>query len=59
MNETGTLMAAGAAGAAVATGGLSLLVQGALNRIQGETDHCKKTLPEHQHPPMAKPTPAA
>jgi uncharacterized protein involved in outer membrane biogenesis len=53
MNETGTLMAAGTAGAAVATGGLSLLVQGMLNRAQGETDHCKETLPNFSHPPMA------
>jgi hypothetical protein len=52
VNETGTLMTAGAA---VATGGLSFLAQAALDRASGAMDHCATEMPkpEHQHPALA------
>lgn len=49
MSKSGTLLAAGSAGVALATGGLSLLVQGALNRAAGEMNHCETTLLKHSH----------
>ena len=49
MNETGTLVTAGAA---VATGGLSFLVKAAADRIGGVVDHCQQTLPDYSHPPL-------
>ena len=43
LNQKGVLLAGGAA---VATGGISLLVQGLLDRITGGTDSCDKLLEE-------------
>jgi hypothetical protein len=49
LNQKGTLITGGTA---VATGGLSLLVQAAVERVTAEVDHCEKTLPEFPHSPM-------
>jgi uncharacterized protein involved in outer membrane biogenesis len=38
--------------AAVATSGISLVVQAAMGRVAAEVDHCEKTLPEFPHPPL-------
>jgi uncharacterized protein involved in outer membrane biogenesis len=45
-NKTGALVAAG-------TGGLSLVVRGARDRLGGTRDHCRETLPSYSHPPLA------
>jgi len=45
-NKTGALVAAG-------TGGLSLFLRGARDRLGGSRDHCKETLPSFTHPPLA------
>ena len=47
LNEKGALLTGGAA---VATGGLSLLVTAALDRATAAIDHCKNTLPKYPHP---------
>ncbi|MEH6568720.1 MAG: AsmA family protein [Halioglobus sp.] len=49
LNQEGTLITGGTA---VATGGISLLVQAALERVTAQVDHCEKTLPEFPHPPL-------
>lgn len=50
LNEKGVLISGGAA---VATMGISLLVQGAADRAAGAMDHCEKALAEFgQHPPI-------
>jgi AsmA family protein len=49
LNEKGTLVTAGAA---AATGGLSLLVKAVADRASAEVDHCQKTLPNYKHPPL-------
>ena len=51
LNETSTLMTAGAA---VATGGLSILIKAAADRLGGNVNHCEKTLPSHPQPPMVE-----
>lgn len=56
LNEKGVLLSGGAA---VATGGISLLVQGAADRATGGMDRCKKAMAESgQHPPMDSDTAA-
>ena len=45
-NKTGALVAAG-------TGGLSLVLRGARDRLGGSRDHCKDTLPSFTHPSLA------
>ena len=45
-NKTGALVAAG-------TGGLSLFLRGAWDRLGGSRNHCKETLPSFTHPPLA------
>lgn len=45
-NKTGALVAAG-------TGGLSLFLRGARDRLGGSRDHCEETLPSFSHPPLA------
>jgi uncharacterized protein involved in outer membrane biogenesis len=49
MNETGTLLTAGAA---LATGGLSLLYQGIADRATGAMDQCEGTMGKFSHPPL-------
>ncbi|MBN7796947.1 AsmA family protein [Parahaliea mediterranea] len=49
MNESSTLLTGGAA---VATGGLSLLWKGLYDRAAGSIDHCRDTLEKHAHPPL-------
>ncbi|TXS95202.1 AsmA family protein [Parahaliea maris] len=49
MNETSTLLTAGAA---MATGGMSILWKGMLDRASGALDQCKTTLQEYQHPAL-------
>ena len=49
MNETGTLLTAGAA---FATGGLSLLYQGIADRATGAMDQCEGTMGKFSHPPL-------
>lgn len=49
LNEKGTLITAGAA---AATGGLSLILQTALDRATAAINHCEETLPKHPHPPF-------
>jgi uncharacterized protein involved in outer membrane biogenesis len=49
MNETGTLLTAGAA---FATGGLSILYQGIADRATGAIDQCKETMGTFTHPPL-------
>ena len=49
MNETGTLLTAGAA---FATGGLSILYKGIADRATGGMDHCKETMGKFSHPPL-------
>lgn len=51
VNETGTLLAAGAA---VATGGLSFLYKGLADRATGAIDQCKETMPKFTHPPIGE-----
>lgn len=52
LNQTGILVAGGAA---VATGGLSLLTQSAANRVTGVQDSCAAILSEvGDHPPLEK-----
>jgi uncharacterized protein involved in outer membrane biogenesis len=51
LNEKGTLLTAGAA---AATGGLSLLLKAAIDRLGGSVDHCIETLPDYPHPPYAQ-----
>jgi hypothetical protein len=49
LDETGTLLTGGAA---IATGGLSLLLEAAIDRATAEGDHCKKALEtagQHSH----------
>jgi uncharacterized protein involved in outer membrane biogenesis len=50
LNEKGVLLAGGAA---VATGGLSLLIKGAIDRITGGSDSCEKVIEDvGGHPPV-------
>ena len=49
MNETGTLLTAGAA---FATGGLSILYKGIADRATGAIDQCKETMGKFTHPPL-------
>lgn len=49
LNESSTLLTAGAA---MATGGMSILWKGMLDRATGAVDHCKRTLKEYRHPAM-------
>lgn len=49
LNEKGTLITGGAA---VATGGLSLIIKAVVDRAAAAVDHCVETLPDHPHPPM-------
>ena len=51
LNEKGTLITMGAA---FATGGLSLALQGGMDRVSGETDQCKVILPKYPLPPLAE-----
>jgi uncharacterized protein involved in outer membrane biogenesis len=49
VNKSSTVLTAGAA---VATGGLSVLWKGVMDRVTAEIDHCKKTLPKYSHSPL-------
>jgi uncharacterized protein involved in outer membrane biogenesis len=54
LNEKGVLLSGGAA---VATGGISLLVQGAADRATGGIDQCQNAMAESgQHPPIGSNT---
>ena len=50
LNKSGTLLTLGAA---VATGGLSMALQGGMDRVTGATDQCSVILPKYPHPPLA------
>lgn len=52
LNESSTLLAGGAA---VMTGGMSLLWKGLLDRAAGTVDHCEETFRNHSHPPLESP----
>lgn len=49
LNEKGAALTAGAA---FATGGISILVKGAADRATGEIDQCKRALPKYPQPPL-------
>ena len=50
LNKTGTLFTMGSA---IATGGLSMALQGGIDRVSGEVDQCAVILPKYPLPPLA------